>query len=133
MVESSFFNIQLHDALPGFINEAPLSVPSSGIFLAGRARSVPNVDSAIVFRLPRVIILQDVFHGKVDCGFSTPFVNTSGASGKFILYSLSAEYCCNDVPQYVLPSAASVINIHTFLVLNSAGYTHPFGPGDGVP
>src|SRR4030095_6617728 len=126
-VESSFFIIQLHDALPGLINEA-------SIFFVGNARSVPSVDSVIVFRSPITIILQGVFQGNADSGFKVgmPLVNTSGACGKFILYSLSGEFCCSAVPQYVLPKAASVISIHTSRYRNNAGYTQPFFPGDAV-
>jgi hypothetical protein len=43
--------IQLHDALPGFINEVL-------IFIDGFATSVPNVDSVIVFKLPMAITLH---------------------------------------------------------------------------
>ena len=86
--------IQLQDDLPGLIKEA-------SIFFAGRARSVPSVDSTIVFMFPTTIIRQGVFQGNVDSGLrvALPSLNISGVCGKFILYSLSGEFCCKAVPQ----------------------------------
>src|ERR1051326_4100681 len=83
---------QLHEALPG-------PVVATGVLAGFSARSVPSVDSAIVFKLPTAMIRQGVDHGRVDSGFTDPPWKFSRGSGKPIEYSPLGDSARNRVPQ----------------------------------
>ena len=92
-VLSSPNNGQLHDALPG--PGAVVFKPFTG----GSARSVPKVDSAIVFRSPMTTRRQGVIHGSVDSGVAGPPLLVSSGPGKSMKYSLLRHAASNLDPQ----------------------------------
>src|SRR6185437_15383495 len=84
---------QLHEALPG---------PSAGAFADGAglsARSVPSVDSTIVFNVPMTMKRHGVIQGSVDSGFTGPFRTRSSGCGNATVYSVLFHFDCNRVPQ----------------------------------
>src|SRR3954452_22519363 len=81
IVWSSPSNGQLHEALPG-----PEAVVLKS-FAGGSARSVPSVDSTIVFKLPIATRRHGVVHGSVDSGVAGPPREISRTPGKSMKYS----------------------------------------------
>src|SRR5688572_18014723 len=84
---------QLHDALPG---------PDTGTWKSGKggsARSVPSVDSTIVFRLPTTTKRHGVIHGSVDSGVAGPPREISRTPGKSMAYSVLRQGASNREPQ----------------------------------
>src|SRR6185369_911886 len=83
---------QLHDALPG--PDAVVLKPFAG----GSARSVPSVDSAMVFRLPITAKRHGVVQGSVDSGVDGPPPTVSSAPGKSMKYSVLRRAASNREP-----------------------------------
>ena len=92
-VLSSPNNGQLHDALPG--PDAVVLKPFAG----GSARSVPSVDSAMVFRSPMTTRRHGVIHGSVDSGVTAPPLLVSSGPGKSMKYSLLRRAASSRDPQ----------------------------------
>src|SRR3982751_2941549 len=84
---------QLQEAVPG--PEAVLLNPFAG----GSARSVPNVDSAIVLRSPITAKRHGVVQGSADSGVTAPPLLVSSAPGKSMKYSVLRRAASSREPQ----------------------------------
>src|SRR5262245_9146484 len=93
MVWSSPSKGQLHEARPG--PDAVVLKPFAG----GSARSVPSVDSTIVFKLPTTTKRHGVVQGSVDSGVAGPPREISRAPGKSMTYSVLRHAASRRDPQ----------------------------------
>src|SRR5687767_10372150 len=84
---------QLQEALPGAFTKGAADMVGLS------ARSVPSVDSTMVFRLPTTTTRHGVFQGNVDSGADGPAPLFSRSVGKSMRYSLLRRWGMRREPQ----------------------------------